>query len=195
MGKTNNNAGILPVVHTFEIIRKDNKGRIVRDDNEEPMIDEYVYDFEKMSIDRMLSARKLFFISNKEYSNTPKIQDELEALTTREAERKAFAAILMKKIGEDEFEDYDPYSTNSFDFLKVVKGSENFQKILECQDHFFLKVGLVSPELMGQSADIMTQSMNILGVMGQLKDTAKGESWELLKELLKDTSPQEMKKE
>lgn len=154
--------------HVFKVPRRDSKGNIVKDENGVTIFDEYVYNFDLMGADRMLSGRKLFHISNKEFKDGPKTLDELEALVTREAERQAFAAILMKK-NDDGFERYDPYKLSSFDALRDITGKENFHKLLECQLDFFPEVGLQSPELMMQSLDITNQTVNILKTYKELE--------------------------
>lgn len=172
--------------HTFLVPARDGKGRIVRDENENPLNDEYIYDFELMGVDRMLTGRKLFFLANKEFDNSPKIVDELSALVTREAERQAFASILMKKEPFG-FEKYDSYKVSSFDALSDIKGTENFNKLMECRDHFFLKVGLSSPQLMTQSLDIMSGLMNVVKSMNDIKDITGAETMAQIRELLKDS--------
>ncbi|GAB1371213.1 hypothetical protein MASR1M45_12750 [Candidatus Kapaibacterium sp.] len=166
--------------HIFRVLQRDSKGKPVRDDNDELIYDEYVYNFELMSMDRMLAGRKLFYLSNKEFDMSPKDNDELTSLVSREAERQAFAAILMKKTKENEFERYDPYKVSSFDALNDIKGEDSFKKLMECQDHFFLKVGLQSPELMKQSLDIMKQSINILKTYAALEKSTGIEMKELI---------------
>jgi len=176
------------VKHTFRVVRKDAKGKIVRDDNEQPMYDEFVYDYNRMGISRMLAGRKLFHISNKEFQNTPANTDELTSLVTREAERQAFATILMKKVDEG-FEKYNSYELNSFDALDELTCGEHAEKLMECQDHFFLKVGLQSPELMMQSLDITNGLLSVVKNWNGLKETTGLEMKEIM-ELLKDTSSQ-----
>lgn len=180
--------------HVFRIPRRNSKGDIIKDEDSQIINDEYVYNFELMGADRMLIARKLFFISNKEFTTTPKAIDELESLVTREAERQAFAAILMKRDNQD-FEKYDPYKLSSFDALRDITGKENFRKLMECQDHFFIEVGLQSPELMTQSIDIMNQSVNILKTFKELEALGGSGLKELMSLIIKDTeqSPEQMK--
>lgn len=179
--------------HSFFIPQRDPKGRFMRDEDENIINDEYIYDFSLMTADRMLAGRKLFFISNKEYNNSPKIEDELSALVSRESERQAFAAILMKKIKENEFEKYDTFKSSSFNALKDIAGGDNFQKLMECQDHFFLKVGLQSPELMSQSVDIMSQSVNILKSLKQIEADGGSEMMDLIKTMLANDTELQLK--
>ncbi|MBX3044918.1 MAG: hypothetical protein KIT33_09800 [Candidatus Kapabacteria bacterium] len=170
--------------HTFKIPRRNAKGVIIRDEDDNQIFDEFVYDFELMGADRMLAGRKLFHISNQEFANRPAQSDELGSLVARQAERQGFAAILMRKIDENLFEFYNEQTANAFDALKDIQGSENFIKLMECQDHFFGKVGLQKPELMTQSLDIMMQSVNILKTIEQLKEAGGLELTQLTEMIL-----------
>jgi hypothetical protein len=168
----------------FNIPKRDKNGKIQKDSDGNTITSEYVYNYDLMSADRMLIGRKLFHISNKEYNNSPKIEDELSSLVSREAERQGFAAILMKRIEDNEFEKYDSYKCSSFDALSEISGKEKLKELMECQDDFFLRVGLQSPELMNQSVDIMTQCVNIYNGLKQINQGGQDNLFETLKLML-----------
>lgn len=190
------NIGDIFMEHVFRVLRKDHKGKPIRDDDDELIYDEYVYNFELMSMDRMLVARKLFLKSQEDYTWQPKNFDELSELVTRETERKAFAAILMKRIDGNEFEYFDEYKTSAFDALREIKGSDNFNKLMMCQENFFLKAKLLSPESARQSINIMKQSIDILNNYKALEESSGLGMKELLTMFVQSTKlPQEKKPE
>lgn len=173
--------------HEFTIIRKDKKGKPIRDDDDQLIYDEYVYNYELMTIDRMLSAKKLFILSQKEYELLPKDADELTTLITREAERQAFAAILMKRNDDGTFERYDPYNLMSFNALSEIQGGDNYNKLIQCQENFFLKVQIQSPELVQKSLNIMRQSTDILNNYHELAKNTGLEIKDLIKIVIEGT--------
>lgn len=188
--KKENLTKIPDITHTFSVVRKDAKGKIVRDNDENPLYDEFVYDYKRMSISRMLAGKKLFYLANKEFQITPSNTDELTALVTREAERQAIASILMKKT-EQGFEKYNSYETNSFAALDDIECGENAEKLMECLDHFFLKVGLMKPDLMIQSLNITNTYADLMKSISAISEIS-GLTGVNLKEILIGTnSPQE----
>jgi hypothetical protein len=176
------------MTHEFKIARLDKQGRVIKNSANETVYDTYVYDFNLLSVDRVLTARKLFHLSTKDYAQAPKQNDELEVLVKRESEKMAFAAILMK-LNEDGIpEPYDPYQTSS-KFLGQITGEENFNKLMECQGDFFHKAGLQSPELMTQSLDIMMQSLNIMKEFKNLEGAMGGDMQSIMKTILEAAMP------
>lgn len=172
------------MTHEFQVVRTDKQGKPVKNTAGETVFDKFIYDFDKLSIDRVLSARKLFHLSTKDYAQSPKQNDELEVLVKRESERLAFGAIIIKVDDDGNLEPYDPYGSASNKFAERLTGYENFMKLMECQSDFFQKVGLQSVELMTQSADIMMQSLNIMKEFKNLEGSLGGDMSEVMKGIL-----------
>jgi len=156
------------VQETFLIPRTDKSGTLVKNSADEIVYDEYIYNFSKLTTDRILMARKLFYLSTKDFANPPKDLSELSILTNREIEKQAFSAILMKKNSDGTYEKYEYGAVSSLQLLEKLTG-EDYSKILKCQDDFFQKAGIQSPELMMQSVDILAQSVNILKEFKELE--------------------------
>lgn len=172
------------MTHEFQVIRTNKQGKAVKNSADEPVFDKFIYDFEKLSIDRILSARKLFHLSTKDYAQSPKQNDELEVLVKRESERLAFGAIIIKVDDEGNLEPYDTYNSASNKFAERLTGYDNFTKLMECQSDFFQKAGLQSVELMTQSADIMLQSLNIMKEFKNLEGSLGGNMSEMMSGIL-----------
>lgn len=163
-----------PVVESFKIPRLDKTGKVVKNSADEIVYDEYIYDYSKLTVDRILMGRKLFHLSTKDFTNAPKDITELSILTNRETEKQAFSTILMKRNADGTLEKYEYGAVSSLNLLEKLTGSD-FERLMKCQDDFFLRVGIQSPELMMQSIDILGQSVNILkGLKDLEKDSNLG---------------------
>lgn len=151
------------VRHEFFVDRVTTKGKPVIDEDGHIVKDKFIYDFNEIGMDRKLMGRKFFEIADKSLLNLPKEPEHIEILANRRAELYAWSAILMK-IGEDgKPELYEPGNIiTQQQFSQLGRTEEEWNKLMECKNDFFFRVGLQSSALMTQSNDIMLQSVQIL---------------------------------
>ena len=120
----------------------------------------YVYDFNLMTMDRVLQATELFRVLEELRKNPPASLKDIKVTIERQIERNAYAALLMKKT-KDGFEKYEPGLVSSFDFLAELKGAKEFQKLTECRQDFFSHTGM----LLGSSMLELSDTSKLLGNM------------------------------
>jgi hypothetical protein len=167
--------------HIFEVPKIGKNGEPAKDKDGNIITERYLYDFEKLGVIRVLEARKLFSLSAKEFDLAPKTLEDVELLSSRQLESRAFATILMRLDANGEPEIYNSNKIlDTLQAMNYISGTDQAQKIWECQDHFFTKTGLQSPELMTQSMGIIKQFAD---VATGLKDI-EGETLTNMKDLI-----------
>lgn len=123
----------------------------------------YVYNFNQMTMDRILQATEMFRVLEELRQNPPASLRDTKVTIERQIERNAFAAILMKKQqdrdGNITFEKYEPGIVSSFDFLAELKGADNFAKLQEVKTDFFMHTGMLLGSSMKELSGI-TKSLN-----------------------------------
>jgi len=123
----------------------------------------YVYNFDLMTMDRVLQASEMFRVLEELRQHPPASLRDTKVTVERQIERNAFAALLMKKTTDKEgkihFEKYEPGMVSSFDFLSELKGAENYRKLEECKTDFFMHTGmLLGSSMKGLSLGALTKS-------------------------------------
>jgi hypothetical protein len=123
----------------------------------------YVYNFDLMTMDRVLQASEMFRVLEELRQHPPASLKDTKVTVERQIERNAFAALLMKKTtdkeGKIKFEKYEPGMVSSFDFLAELKGAENYHKLEECKTDFFMHTGMLLASSMKGLSDI-SKSLN-----------------------------------
>ncbi len=175
-----------PLRLEFKIPRIDKHGKPLKNQTGEDVFDIYIYDFEEMGMNRKLMARMFFMLSSKILSNMPKDPEHVAIIADRQLELKGFSAILMKKLDEGGFEDYDPAKTELSEYAQnqIGKSKDDWDKLIEAQEDFFLKVRLQLPGLMMQSNDIMMQSLGIIGELQKVAGAAGIQEFSEMKGLM-----------
>jgi hypothetical protein len=175
-----------PIRHEFYVDKLTAKGKPIIDEDGNMVKDKFIYDFNELGMDRKLMGRKFFEIADKSLVNLPKEPEHIEILANRRAELYAWSAILIK-IGEDgKPELYDPGNIlTQYQFSQLGKTEEDWNKLMECKNDFFFKVGLQSSALMMQSNDIMLQSVQILKELTGLASNSGVQGLSEMKEFTK----------
>lgn len=118
----------------------------------------YVYNFDLMTMDRVLQAAEMFRVLEELRQHPPASLKDTKIAVERQIERNAFAALLMKKItdkeGKTHFERYEPGLVSSFDFLAELTGAENYRRLEECRTDFFMHTGMLLASSMKGLSDI-----------------------------------------
>lgn len=145
----------------FEIERTDKSGNIIKNNAGDVVFDTYIYDYDRLTVSRVLAAKKLFIMHSKEFSLPPKSFTDINEMLSREVEKRAFNAILMKQMDNGGFENYDVSLQSDISILDRLTGTQ-YDTLMRCQDDFFSRIGLQSNELMMQSIGILSQFGDIM---------------------------------
>jgi len=153
-----------PLKVEFLVHKLDKSSKKMYNSAGEPVYEKYIYSFAELGANRKLMGRKFFFLSSKNFANPPKEPNDIEIITDRITDLKGFSAILIKVLDNGEYELYNPATTqlSNYVFDNIGKSENDWDNLLKVQEDFFLKVRLVSNELMMQSNSITNQLMTLM---------------------------------
>lgn len=123
----------------------------------------YLYNFNKMSASRMLQGANFFSKHQESEAQLPKTPDEVLILAVRQMERHAYGALLMRVLDEEvtDFEIYNPETSMSIKALDYISGYEEYEKLKEIKQDFFMLIGLQPVVSQRQFEDTMNALLNL----------------------------------
>ena len=137
----------------------------------------YLYNFNKMTMDRVFQAMELFRVLDELRQQPPKSLKDSKITIERQIERNAYSALLMKMIKQENyitFEKYDPGIVSSYDFLGELTGKDNYDKLEACKIDFFTHTGTLLKSSMKNLADTGQLLNNMTpGTIQSILDTVR----------------------
>ena len=114
----------------------------------------YIYDFEQMSMEQIMTAETYFKLHEKMLKVMPATPNDLMVATDQMSLKQAYASLLLKKNADGS---YEPFSTtnNNLEALKNIIGSDSRQKLEMAKTDFFSKLGNATPVSMEQLENLM----------------------------------------
>jgi len=145
----------------FLVPKFDSSGKEIKNTANEIVFDTYIYDFNRMGMNRKLMARKLFSISEKLFSRLPQDPEHVNIITQRATEIKAYSAILIKLLPDGTAERYDPSITELSPYVIDYLGQsdEDWTNLEAAKNDFFSRMGIIATESMMQLVELMQQLM------------------------------------
>lgn len=109
----------------------------------------FYYDFNDMQFQHVNSASVMFNLINEQKAAPPKSDKQIEQSGMLESETRALAYLLLKEDGKY------TYSEN-LEFLRSLKGSDNYKKIQEMRKDFFDAASIVDAGLLMPYKNLLT---------------------------------------
>lgn len=100
-----------------------------------------IYDFEKLSVHRIITAIQLFDLALEISEKLPQKPTDVTEILARQTEAKAYAAILIDE-NSSPYETFDPTKEAVKESVGLITGYENWLKVLECREDFFARTPL-----------------------------------------------------
>jgi hypothetical protein len=116
--------------------------------------DTFIYDFSIMSVKQILAAETLFKMHAKLFSSLPATPSELMTAVERNANARAFGALLVRKTADGAYESFNPAQNTGYDALGQIFGPD-FNELEKCRKDFFFNMKIASRESTMQSADLI----------------------------------------
>jgi len=115
----------------------------------------YIYDFEQMSMEQVMTAETFFKLHEKMLKVMPATPNDLMVATDQMSLKQAYSALLLKKLPDGSLEPFSP-STNGIDALRYITGTDNRKKLEAIKTDFFGRSGSSTPVSMEQLENLMS---------------------------------------
>jgi hypothetical protein len=116
--------------------------------------DVYVYDFEQMSMEQIMTAETFFKLHDKMLKVMPATPNDLMIATDQMSLKQAYAALLLKRLPDGTLEPFSSAMLNT-EALRNITGTENRKKLEEIKADFFVRSGSSTPVSMEQLENLM----------------------------------------
>lgn len=137
----------------------------------------YIYNFDKLTMDRIFAAEQLFVLNAEFYQkhNVPGNPEQLTKEMERMTLNKAYKTLLMKKNGNG-FVKYNP-EDNDFEIFSYLNGKD-YTALMEVKDDFFSNSKILSSISVQQS----------LSLIGELAKEMDGEQFKSMMRTLQENN-------
>jgi hypothetical protein len=103
----------------------------------------FYYNFDLLSMDRILAGEQLFKMYQKALETTPD-KANVNSVVSQQLYRHAMAAVIPEQFEDKTFEVYNPELSSMYSEFPNMTGQENYKKLKEIENDFFTKSGIVT---------------------------------------------------
>jgi len=149
---------------TFNIPKFDTKGNKVYNAAGEMVFTQFIYNFNKLGMDRKLIGQRYFELAEKQADFLPNTDKQINVIGERKLEAKAYAAILIRILDNGSEELYDSVNTelSKYELSEIGKTEEEWKMLMDVQNDFFTKIGIISKKQMKEFQNTIMPLMQLV---------------------------------